>query len=100
MHKGLAEGSSVWALGLAESRRSGEMLEDIGAQMAKGPGLPTKEFVPDAEGSQLSTRLEEPLLRNRDSEWPALDGRQGALGRSGWHWTATPLWPAGGAGPP
>ena len=64
MHKGLAEGSSEWAQGLAESRGSGEMLEDIGAQMAKGPGLPAKEFVPDAEGSQLSTRLEEPLLRN------------------------------------
>ena len=36
MHKGLAEGSSEWALGLAESRGSGEMLEDIGAQMARG----------------------------------------------------------------
>ena len=40
------------------------MLEDIGAHMAKGPGRPAKEFVPDAEGSQCSTRLEEPLLRN------------------------------------
>lgn len=33
-------------LGLAECRGSGEMLEDIGAHMAKGPGRQAKEFVP------------------------------------------------------
>ena len=74
------------------------MLEDIGAHMAKGPGRPVKEFVPDAEGSQCSTRLEEPLLRNFGA--PGDPPSSTALGRSGWHWTAMPLWPAGGAGPP
>ena len=90
-------------LGLAEYRGSGEMLEDTGAHMAKGPGRPAKEFVPDAEGSQCSTRLEEPLLRNFGAPGgpPSVDrerwagaggtglrchcGRQGAQGRpKGW----------------